>query len=171
MTTFCPTVKAQQPNTGKDSASSAVTAAADTLATEADSTDIVDELLSEADSLNAAGMIGEEMESLGFHQQLKQKFIEGNAEFMSLVALALVLGLAFCIERLIYLTLAEVNAHKMLKDIDSRVMNGDVEGAKTLCRDTRGPVASEALRRSMRSATMSSILPSSTSPGRDFLSR
>jgi biopolymer transport protein ExbB len=61
---------------------------------------------------------------------------------MSLVALALVLGLAFCIERLIYLTLAEVNAHKMLKDIDSLVMNGDVEGAKTLCRDTRGPVAS-----------------------------
>ena len=34
----------------------------------------------------------------GFHQSLKRKFIEGNAGFMSLVALALVLGLAFCIE-------------------------------------------------------------------------
>jgi biopolymer transport protein ExbB len=141
MATVCLTVAAQQPNTGKDSAQSTVTAA-DTLAAVPDTTDIVDELLSEGDSLSAAGMIGEEMESLGFHQQLKQKFIEGNAEFMSLVALALVLGLAFCIERLIYLTLAEVNAHKMLKDIDSLVMNGDVEGAKTLCRDTRGPVAS-----------------------------
>ena len=35
----------------------------------------------------------------GFHMVLKKKFIEGNAFFMSLVALALVLGLAFCIER------------------------------------------------------------------------
>lgn len=35
------------------------------------------------------------------HQQLKTKFIEGNAGFMALVALALVLGLAFCIERII----------------------------------------------------------------------
>ena len=34
----------------------------------------------------------------GFHNALKTKFIEGNAGFMSLVALALVLGLAFCIE-------------------------------------------------------------------------
>ena len=38
-------------------------------------------------------------ESAGFHKQLKTKFIEGSAGFMSLVALALVLGLAFCIER------------------------------------------------------------------------
>ena len=36
-------------------------------------------------------------ESMGLHQSLKVKFIEGNAGFMSLVALALVLGLAFCI--------------------------------------------------------------------------
>ena len=39
----------------------------------------------------------------GFHNALKTKFIEGNAGFMSLVALALVLGLAFCIERIIFL--------------------------------------------------------------------
>ena len=39
-------------------------------------------------------------ESAGLHQVLKTKFIEGNASFMSLVALALVLGLAFCIERI-----------------------------------------------------------------------
>ena len=43
----------------------------------------------------------------GFHKQLKTKFIDGNAGFMSLVALALVLGLAFCIERIIYLTLSQ----------------------------------------------------------------
>ena len=78
----------------------------------------------------------------GFHQLLKTKFIEGNATFMSLVALALVLGLAFCIERLIYLTLSEVNARRLMSDIDTLVMSGDTEKARQLCRDTRGPVAS-----------------------------
>ena len=34
----------------------------------------------------------------GLHKELKTKFIEGDASFMSLVAIALVLGLAFCIE-------------------------------------------------------------------------
>ena len=37
-------------------------------------------------------------------KELKTKFIEGDAGFMSLVAIALVLGLAFCIERIIYLS-------------------------------------------------------------------
>ena len=78
----------------------------------------------------------------GFYKALKTKFIEGNAGFMSLVALALVLGLAFCVERVIYLSLSEINAKKLMKDVDSKLMAGDVEGAKTLCRNTRGPVAS-----------------------------
>lgn len=78
----------------------------------------------------------------GLHQQLKRKFIEGSAGFMSLVALALVLGLAFCIERIIYLTLSEINAKRLMSDIDARLEQNDVEGAKDLCRDTRGPVAS-----------------------------
>jgi biopolymer transport protein ExbB len=81
-------------------------------------------------------------ESAGFHQQLKSKFIEGSAGFMSLVALALVLGLAFCIERIIYLTLSEINAKKLLADIEKKVEAADMEGAKAICRDTRGPVAS-----------------------------
>ena len=49
---------------------------------------------------------------MGLHQILKTKFIEGNASFMSLVALALVLGLAFCIERIIYLSLSEIDAKR-----------------------------------------------------------
>jgi len=40
----------------------------------------------------------------GFTQILKEKFIEGGAFFMSFVLLALVLGLALVIERIIYLT-------------------------------------------------------------------
>ncbi len=78
----------------------------------------------------------------GFHQELKQKFIEGNAGFMSLVALALVIGLAFCIERIIYLSLSEINAKKLMADIEEKVKANDIEGAKEICRETRGPVAS-----------------------------
>ena len=81
-------------------------------------------------------------ENMGFHQALKTKFIEGNAGFMSLVAIALIVGLAFCIERIIYLSLSEINAKKLMQDIDQKVTAGDVEGAKDLCRNTRGPVAS-----------------------------
>ena len=78
----------------------------------------------------------------GFHQLLKSKFIEGNAGFMSLVALALVLGLAFCIERIIYLSLSEIDAKRFMVDLDGKISQGDIDGAKSLCRETRGPVAS-----------------------------
>jgi biopolymer transport protein ExbB len=98
------------------------------------------------DSLGTDLMLAEdpdgEVEEGGFHKQLKTKFIDGNVGFMSLVALALVLGLAFCIERIIYLTLSEIKARKLMEDIESRLQADDVEGAKTLCRNTRGPVAS-----------------------------
>lgn len=81
-------------------------------------------------------------QSDGFHSQLKTKFVEGSVGFMSLVAITLILGLAFCIERIIYLTLSEINAKKLLVDIEKKVEANDIDGAKTLCRDTRGPVAS-----------------------------
>ena len=92
----------------------------------------------------AAAVDLDELEQDGgsLHRQLKQKFIDGSPFFMSLVALALVLGLAFCIERIIYLTLSEINAKQFMKDLDAKVEAGDVEGAKDLCRNTRGPVAS-----------------------------
>ena len=83
-----------------------------------------------------------EEETVGMHKALKTKFIEGDASFMSLVAIALVLGLAFCIERIIYLSLAEVNTKKLMAAIEAALAKGDVEGAKELCRNTRGPVAS-----------------------------
>lgn len=87
---------------------------------------------------------GDEMavEDGSLHKQLKRKFIEGSAGFMSLVALALVIGLSFCIERIVYLTLSEINVRRLMQDIDARLKQDDVEGAKTLCRNTRGPVAS-----------------------------
>ncbi len=87
-------------------------------------------------------IVVEETTDESFRKSLKRKFIEGNAGFMSLVALALVLGLAFCIERIIYLTLSEINTRRFLADLDAKIQAGDIEGATALCRDTRGPVAS-----------------------------
>ncbi len=90
------------------------------------------------------------VEESSMHKELKTKFIEGDAGFMSLVAIALVLGLAFCIERIIYLSLAEVNAKKLMASIEEALEKGDVESAKTICRNTRGPVASICYQGLMR---------------------
>lgn len=106
------------------------------------------------------------VESVGFHKMLKTKYIEGSAGFMSFVALALVLGLAFCIERVIYLTLSEINAKKLMADLETQVMQGDIEGAKATCRDTRGPVASICYQGLMRmDESMEDIERSITSYG------
>ena len=99
-----------------------------------------------ADSTTSDLIVEDELleteEKGGLHKQLKSKFIEGSAGFMSLVALALVIGLAFCIERIIYLTLSEINAKKLMNTIGSKIESADIEGAKDICRNTRGPVAS-----------------------------
>lgn len=78
----------------------------------------------------------------GIHQALKQKFIEGGAGFMASVALCLILGLAVCIERIIYLSLATSNSKKLLEEVEAALAQGGVEAAKEICRNTRGPVAS-----------------------------
>lgn len=78
----------------------------------------------------------------GMHQALKTKFIEGSAEWMAPVALVLILGLALCIERIIYLSLSSTNTKKLLSNIESSWNEGGVEAAMGVCRDTRGPVAS-----------------------------
>jgi biopolymer transport protein ExbB len=77
-----------------------------------------------------------------FHQILKEKFIEGGAGFMGIVLIALILGLAICIERIIYLNMATPNAKKLLNDIEAALASGGIEAAKEVCRNTRGPVAS-----------------------------
>ena len=90
----------------------------------------------------AEAPVEEVVESEGFHKTLKTKFIEGDASFMALVAVAMVIGLAFCVERIIYLSLAQVNTKKLMNAIGAALEKGDVEKAKTICRETPGPVAS-----------------------------
>ena len=90
------------------------------------------------------------VEEGGIHKEIKTKYIEGGADFMSLVSIALVIGLAFCIERIVYLSLAEVNTKKLMANLEAALEKGDVEGAKTICRNTRGPVASICYQGLMR---------------------
>ncbi len=85
------------------------------------------------------------------HQLLKRYFIEGSWEFMSLVLVCLILGLAFAIERVITLNLASTNTDKLLSKIETALDNGGVEAAIEVCKSTQGPTASilhEGLKRS-----------------------
>ena len=81
-------------------------------------------------------------EERSFHQEIKKKFIEGGPAFMGIVMLALILGLALCIERILYLNLATTNPEKLLAKIEDALNSGGVEAAKQVCRETPGPLAS-----------------------------
>jgi biopolymer transport protein ExbB len=76
------------------------------------------------------------------HQTIKIKFIEGSALFMSFIALILITGLAFCLERVVYLNLAQINTAKFLSDVENCLDNNDLEHAKEISGNMRGPVAS-----------------------------
>jgi biopolymer transport protein ExbB len=91
-------------------------------------------------------------EDTSVSQALKLKFIEGGPLFMSFVLIALILGLALSIERIIYLNLATTNSKKLVEDIESALSNGGIDAAKEVCRNTRGPVASIFLQGLERSS-------------------
>ncbi|MCG8307160.1 MAG: MotA/TolQ/ExbB proton channel family protein [Cytophagales bacterium] len=81
-------------------------------------------------------------EERSFHQVVKEQFIAGGWQFMSLVLACLILGLAIAIERIITLNLATTNTKKLLARVDEALSRDGVEGAKEVCKNTRGPVAS-----------------------------
>lgn len=127
-------VLAQEDTAGTEQVDSAAvdSVAADTVAAE--------------ETVEAAPIVEEENE--GIFKTLKTKYIEGDAGFMSLVAIALVLGLAFCIERVVYLTLAQINTRKFMKELADLVAAGKVADAIEKCKGTRGPV-SQVSRKAM----------------------
>lgn len=81
-----------------------------------------------------------EVESL--NAQVKTYFIEGGPIFMAMVLICLILGLALCIERIIYLNLSTTNTKKLLGRVEDALNTGGVDAAKEVCRNTSGPVAS-----------------------------
>jgi biopolymer transport protein ExbB len=84
----------------------------------------------------------EEASSPGFHQVVKDQFIDGGPTFMGIVLTCLILGLAIAIERIIHLNMASTNTKKLLVDVEDALNTGGVEAAKEVCKNTRGPVAS-----------------------------
>ena len=116
------------------------TEAVDSAAVTSDSV-VAEEPAVEEPAAEAPVQVAEEEGLAGVHKTIKTKFIEGGAEFMALVAIAMVIGLAFCIERIIYLSMADVNTKKLMAKIADALAKNDVEAAKDVCRNTAGPVA------------------------------
>lgn len=83
-----------------------------------------------------------EEEDQSFHQVVKEQFIAGGWQFMSTVLVCLILGLSIAIERIITLNLATTNTKKLLARVDEALSKDGVDGAKEICKNTKGPVAS-----------------------------
>ena len=114
-----------------------------------DSTEAVEETVDSTAAAEETAMATEEskvaappvVEESGL-QVLKKKFIEGGPGFMALPLICLILGLAIAIERIISLFWMSINTDKFVAQIEDEVAAGNIEGAKEICRNTRGPVAS-----------------------------
>lgn len=98
-------------------------------------------VLGVAASFGATEILAQDQTATGF-QVLKEKFIQGDWRYMAPVLICLIIGLAFCIERIITLNLATANTDKLLNKIDNRLAEGDLEGALEVCKSTSGPAAS-----------------------------
>jgi len=77
----------------------------------------------------------------GFFNVIVEKFNEGG-EFMWPVLIALILGLAIFLERIITLNLADINTRKFVLEVQEALQEGGIPAAQELCAKTRGPVAS-----------------------------
>ncbi|MEX0662048.1 MAG: MotA/TolQ/ExbB proton channel family protein [Balneolaceae bacterium] len=77
----------------------------------------------------------------GFFNVLVEKFNEGE-EWMWPVLVALILGLAIFLERVITLNLADINTRKFILDVQQALQDGGIPAAQELCAQTRGPIAS-----------------------------
>jgi biopolymer transport protein ExbB len=124
-------------------------AQAEDAATEQDTTAVVEEEPAVEEEPMAQEMEEEEAEpeaaaeeDLGFHQELKKRFIEGGPTFMGIVLLCLILGLAIAIERIIFLNASTTNSKKLAQKVEDALESGGVDAAKEVCRNTTGPVAS-----------------------------
>ncbi|MTI32789.1 MotA/TolQ/ExbB proton channel family protein [Xanthovirga aplysinae] len=92
-----------------------------------------------------ASVIEEEIapaEEQSFHQIVKTQFIAGDPLFMTPVLLCLIIGLAIAIERIITLNMATTNTDKLLNKVEAALESQGIEGAKEVCKNTRGPVGS-----------------------------
>ncbi len=143
-----PQVKAEEPkaDSTKEQTEAAV---ADSATTEADSTQ------TEADSTEEAAAPAAAPENAApaaeaetaeaeptLTEVIKEKIVQGGTGFMSIVLVCLILGLAIAIERIITLNLTGVNTKALLSNVKDKLSSGDVDGARMICAETKGPIAS-----------------------------
>ncbi|MCB9203221.1 MAG: MotA/TolQ/ExbB proton channel family protein [Flavobacteriales bacterium] len=83
-----------------------------------------------------------ETESQGFIYSLRQMFIDGDPAWMSPILICLILGLAFVIERILYLNSVDVNNTKVVRKIEEAYESGGISEAREVATDTKGPIAS-----------------------------
>ena len=89
-----------------------------------------------------AEVVTEEPAGEPMHFALMKKFLEGGWGWMLPVLVCLVLGLAISIERILYLTFAQINTKKFVAKVEELLNKEGIEAAKEYCRNTRGPIAS-----------------------------
>ena len=90
----------------------------------------------------AVETVTEEPAGEPMHFALMKKFLEGGWGWMLPVLVCLVLGLAISIERILYMTFAQINTKKFVAKVEALLNEKGVEAAKEYCRNTRGPIAS-----------------------------
>ena len=90
----------------------------------------------------AAAAAAQAEETRTFHRRVLKYFIDGGWEFMGIVLVCLILGLAIAIERIITLNLATTNTKKLLAGVEDALASGGVEAAKDYTAGVKGPVAS-----------------------------
>ena len=112
-------------------------------ANEAPAQDVAVEQVVEAEAAEVAEVAEvEELAGEPMHFALMKKFLEGGWGWMLPVLVCLVLGLAIAIERILYLTFAQINTKKFIAEVENLLNTQGVEAAKEYCRNTRGPIAS-----------------------------
>ena len=99
-----------------------------------------DALMDTEELLEESDVAVEKRNEPSFTQVIKKRFIEGDVFFMMWVLACLILGIATAIERIIYLSLSNVNTKKVLQQVEEALNIDGIEGAMEVCRNTRGPV-------------------------------
>ncbi len=89
-----------------------------------------------------AETVTEEPAGEPMHFVLMKKLLEGGWGWMLPVLVCLILGLAISIERILYMTFAQINTKKFVAQVEKLLNEKGIEAAKEYCRNTRGPIAS-----------------------------
>ena len=103
---------------------------------------VTEEQMVEEEPMEEAAPVEEEEAApeKSFHQVVKDKFIAGGPGFMSFVLVCLILGLAICIERILYLTMATTNTKQLVETLKLRLRVVELKLLKKFVEILKGPL-------------------------------